>query len=77
MLSVRGLSPNTGSALYPYAIRGAKVTAALIPVLVLYLILHRLNRFKQGQCKSCGYSLRDLTGPVCPECGTNINQATR
>ncbi len=26
-----------------------------------------------GQCVQCGYTLRGLTGPACPECGRAIN----
>lgn len=28
------------------------------------------RRIKRGQCPACGYSLRGITGPTCPECGT-------
>jgi predicted RNA-binding Zn-ribbon protein involved in translation (DUF1610 family) len=37
--------------------------------------VRRRLRHKRGQCASCGYSLRESTSHVCPECGaTTIKQ---
>jgi hypothetical protein len=43
---------------------------ALTPLLVITFGECRSNwRRNRGRCTACGYSLRGLTGAVCPECG--------
>jgi hypothetical protein len=36
----------------------------------------RRNRRERGCCEECGYSLRGLSGNVCPECGTPLGAST-
>ena len=46
---------------------------AVYPVLVLvFLVLRRKWRRWRGRCVKCGYNLKGLTKPWCPECGTEI-----
>jgi hypothetical protein len=33
-----------------------------------------MNKLVMGACRGCGYDLRGLTGTVCPECGTPLEQ---
>ncbi|MBI1190654.1 MAG: hypothetical protein GC200_08265 [Tepidisphaera sp.] len=34
-----------------------------------------LHKLVQGACRKCGYDVRTITGPVCPECGTPLPAA--
>ena len=67
---------------WPFIFREASLDAAPVcaalaflgtPILVgLYLTL-RQQTFPSGVCPNCGYSTKGLTGPLCPECGTNLS----
>ena len=37
-------------------------------------ILYRNRKEIAGRCRSCGYNLRGLSEPRCPECGTPFDQ---
>lgn len=47
-------------------------------VVAMLLLEKRLVRWlvppgtRMDMCRSCGYSLRNLRSPVCPECGTDV-----
>ncbi len=44
--------------------------------LILYLVTRgyiRTRRHKRGYCFECGYDLRELPEPRCPECGTRFD----
>lgn len=47
-----------------------------IPVVISLLVYHRFafctKSFGYPCCRKCGYSLRGLQTPRCPECGTRI-----
>jgi hypothetical protein len=46
-----------------------------IPVGVYSLLMHRYGRGWAGQetvCRKCGYILKGITEPRCPECGERI-----
>ena len=51
---------------------------SLLLALVMFFFEKRLVRWivptgDSGQlCSKCGYSLKDLKSPICPECGTNL-----
>ncbi len=50
----------------------------ILLVVVLFLLESRIVRWivplppRHSGCPKCGYSLKDLKSPVCPECGTNL-----
>ena len=53
------------------------VMFAIIQLAMLY-VAHRLGpvvRRLEGKCARCGYMLRGLPEPRCPECGTLFNPA--
>lgn len=53
---------------------GCTVIGFLLPFSVLAGLVFLHNRYSPsypaGQCQRCGYHLRGLTEPRCPECGT-------
>lgn len=46
------------------------VTVACFVGRIAYRTMLRQERLDAGQCTTCGYSLRGLPEPRCPECGT-------
>jgi hypothetical protein len=50
----------------------------LLLVAALFLLEQRLVRWivpmpsRHAACPTCGYSLKDLKSPICPECGTSL-----
>ncbi|MCA9277859.1 MAG: hypothetical protein H6815_03635 [Phycisphaeraceae bacterium] len=59
------------------------ITSALIAVAILLCIVLIVNSVLQcdveifGTCHKCGYSLRGLRDPICPECGAAIKLASQ
>ena len=43
----------------------------------LYHMYIRRRRRRRGQCETCGYSLANLPGPACPECGEPLGEDER
>ncbi len=43
---------------------------------LLWIVDYRRRRIRQrGRCRQCGYNLRGLTEPRCPECGTPFDSS--
>ena len=38
------------------------------------LLIEHCLRGVRGRCAACGYNLKGITGPECPECGTAIRR---
>ena len=47
----------------------AVFTAVAIPTLLVWRFV---PKFPRGHCRRCGYNLKGLTEPRCPECGTGF-----
>ena len=48
------------------------VLMAMLPLAALVLLHYhrkRVRDIERGICVKCGYNVRDLTSPRCPECG--------
>ncbi len=54
-----------------------------VPGVVLAVVSHRLARWlvpsgvRGDECPNCGYSLKHLKSPICPECGADVRGVTR
>jgi hypothetical protein len=49
-----------------------------VPATLLWLYMRKANmRAVRGRCRKCGYNLRGVLSPVCPECGTLIPEESR
>lgn len=54
-----------------------------VPGVVLAVISRRLARWlvppgvRGDECPHCGYSLKHLKSPICPECGADVRGVTR
>jgi hypothetical protein len=71
----------TDFSLFEY--RGAVIAAVLLyglPALVIGLVSRRLSRWivpaglRSDACMNCGYSLKNLKSPICPECGADVKR---
>ncbi|MEL6329951.1 MAG: hypothetical protein AAFR38_09830 [Planctomycetota bacterium] len=47
-----------------------------LPLVPLAAWRRRRIRRKRGFCVDCGYDLREIAGPVCPECGLAVARPT-
>lgn len=69
-----GLVPNWGST-GTFNSYEAELNIPLIPMVVVLVFLSlwcwklKANRWGEGCCPKCGYSVEGLDGGVCPECG--------
>lgn len=54
------------------------VVAAAIPAATLLVLFNTgwLERRAEHHCPRCGYDLRQLRSPRCPECGTEVDEAS-
>lgn len=68
------LNPMNAAFVHGWVIRASflLLPLALVPLPFVYLRYRRARRFKGNQCLNCGYSLRGLPQPRCPECGTGF-----
>ena len=62
-----GLGGGGGIPLY------ALFLAVALPTLLVWRFV---PKFPRGHCRSCGYNLKGLTEPRCPECGTGFGRDT-
>ncbi len=64
----------SGAAATTYTLNVYWVPLWGVPIATLFLgaLLWRLSKTSKGPwaCAACGYDLRGLAGPSCPECGT-------
>ena len=81
--AVRRVFPGSDFAQFPLGLMlvglpllGAAIWIALSGVLCVATYLRRRNWpvYSAGCCKKCGYDLRMLDAPRCPECGTPFTQ---
>ena len=71
------LFPIWSGLLADTAIFAAGWAMVIAPTVILYGIHVRRRRRRRGQCEACGYSLANLPGPTCPECGKPLGQDER
>lgn len=55
----------------------AASAAALVVGGLIWPAARRLLRAQRGQCEHCGYSVKDLPGAQCPECGLAAVSSSR
>ncbi|HEX2838297.1 MAG TPA: hypothetical protein VHN77_09250 [Phycisphaerales bacterium] len=55
----------------------AGCAAALVVGGLIWPAARRLLRAQRGQCEHCGYSVKDLPGAQCPECGLAAVSSSR
>ena len=63
----------TNGSKYKYVCLAFLVISVLVFCATLqarFVYYKRMSREVLGRCASCGYDLRGLTDPRCPECGT-------
>ena len=80
----RGFLAQSASSGYSYTVRDWTFTIACIlgvvgsGLLCRYVAQVRHERVlrRTGRCSNCGYSLRGLTIPRCPECGLPFDELT-
>ena len=71
------LGPQFGWALLGFylLVFGGICCAALGPIGTFLYLRHRDCHRPVGRCANCGYDLRGLLAPRCPECGTSFDRA--
>ena len=67
-------APVTPDMLNSLIYDAARVTGILLPGLIVAvaIAIRRRPRFDEPRCRNCGYILRGLAEPRCPECGERV-----
>ena len=69
------LSPRLARQVYVPLMELASVVGFALPAVIVAVLVYALLPGRRGtetRCRKCGYILRGLTEPRCPECGERI-----